>query len=1221
MSNFEYLSSKSEYSLFSSAAIEAEKVFSTSPAMCAVGCRKALELAVKWVYAADKTITMPYKDNLQSLLHEPSFRFAVDRNVWSVLPSIVKAGNLAVHTGHSVSAADAVFSLRGLFDFIQWVDYCYGTDYVERSFDETAIPGEKVTLDEKKIREQESLLTQKDAELEALRKQVESLSAAYTASKQQNQQSRSFTAADLTEAETRRKIIDIDLKAMGWKFTGPDADVRTEYEVDNMNGVLGQKGYADYVLMGKDGLPLAVIEAKRSTKDPNIGRKQAQLYADCLEQKFGRRPMLFTTNGYTTYFWDEQSGPQRAVSGVFCKDDLQKLMNRRTEKKPLDTIEIDDKITDRYYQKNAIRAVCAHIAQGFRRNLLVMATGTGKTRTASSLTDVLSRGGHVTNVLFLADRTALVKQAKDDLQKLMNRRTEKKPLDTIEIDDKITDRYYQKNAIRAVCAHITQGFRRNLLVMATGTGKTRTASSLTDVLSRGGHVTNVLFLADRTALVKQAKDDFKKYLPDQSLCNLCSSKDDKAARIVFSTYPTMLNAIDNAKTKDGVPLFSPAHFDLIIVDESHRSIFKKYRAIFDYFDAILVGLTATPKTDVDRNTYDFFEMEHGIPTYAYDYDTAVYTDHVLVPYYNYEVKTKFTEEGIHYDQLSPEDKARYEDDFAEDDTLPTFIPSEKLNKFIFNANTVDTVLQDLMERGIQTAGGDRIGKTIIFAQNKRHAEFIRERFGKLYPQLETQYPGFIQRVVCDDAYAQSIIDDFKQPDKPPFIAVSVDMMDTGIDVPECVNLVFFKKVRSKTKFWQMIGRGTRLCPSLACVDAIDGEYTGKRRFLIFDYCGNFEFFRQKPNGYESADTKSLSESIFCKQVRIAAALQDGAYGDESYQNWRKILTETCRAEVGALNPELVSVRLHRQAVEHYQKPEAFVSLTETDKGTLMKEVAPLISPDDKDEAAKRFDNFVYGLLLCELEGLPGLGRAQKQLRSTAAMLEGKATIPQVQAKLPLIREVQTDEFLTSHDLLRFEEMRQELRELIKFLVEGGEGQKPVYTALADPVLKQTEGKALDSGYDFGEYRERVNRYIMEHRSDTLAIHKLTQNIPLSQGDYTELEHIFTCELGSKEDYAREFRDTPFGLLVRKVAKLDHDAAMQAFSKFINDESLNAKQIAFVQKVIHYIEQNGYVESKAVLMKPPFDQPILFTRLFDGKTGSELMETINSVKENATHVTA
>ena len=1128
MTNFSFLKAKTEYALFAPACMEAEKIYVSAPAMCAVGCRKALELAVKWVYAADKSMKMPYKDNLQSLIHEPTFRFAVDSDTWGRMPFIIKLGNLAVHTERSVQPSDALASLRGLFEFVQWIDYCYGADYQERTFDENLVPTGKVAVDTRKIKEQESLLDQKDAEIEALRKQIEQMSTRYTAEKEQHQKERTFQPEDLSEFKTRKIYIDVDLKLMGWKFTGPDADVQEEYRVEDMAGMPGQPGFCDYVLFGKDGLPLAVVEAKRTSKDPNIGRKQAVLYADCLERKFGRRPMMFTTNGFETYFWDDQTAPQRKVSGIFSKDDLQKLMNRRTERM-----------------------------------------------------DLMS----------------------------------------VSIDDKITDRYYQKEAIRAVCEQITQGFRKHLLVMATGTGKTRTASSLTDVLSRGKWVTNILFLADRTALVKQAKDDFKNYLPDMSLCNLCSNKDDRNARIVFSTYPTILNAIDDTKSKDGRQLFTPAHFDLIIIDESHRSIFKKYRAIFEYFDAFMVGLTATPKTDVDRNTYDFFEMEHGIPTYAYDYDTAVYTDHVLVPYYNYEVKTKFTEEGIHYDQLSPEDKARYEDDFAEDDTLPTFIPSEKLNKFIFNANTVDTVLQDLMERGIRTAGGDRIGKTIIFAQNKRHAEFIRERFGKLYPQLETKHPGFIQRVVCDDAYAQSIIDDFKQPDKPPFIAVSVDMMDTGIDVPECVNLVFFKKVRSKTKFWQMIGRGTRLCPSLACVDAIDGEYTGKRRFLIFDYCGNFEFFRQKPNGYESADTKSLSESIFCKQVRIAAALQDGAYGDENYQNWRKILTETCRAEVGALNPELVSVRLHRQAVEHYQKPEAFVSLTETDKGTLMKEVAPLISLDDKDEAAKRFDNFVYGLLLCELEGLPGLGRAQKQLRNTAAMLEGKATIPQVQAKLPLIREVQTDEFLTSHDLLRFEEMRQELRELIKFLVDGVEGQKPVYTALADPVLEQTEGKTLDSGYDFGEYRERVNRYIMEHRSDTLAIHKLTQNIPLSRGDYTELEHIFTCELGSKEDYAREFRDTPFGLLVRKVAKLDHDAAMQAFSKFINDESLNAKQIAFVQKVIHYIEQNGYVESKAVLMKPPFDQPILFTRLFDGKTGSELMDTINSVKENATHVTA
>lgn len=588
MANFEFLKEIKEYVLFADAAIEAEKVYATSPAMSAVGSRKALELAVKWVYSADNTMQMPYKDNLQSLIHEPSFRFAVEDNTWSKLLFVVKLGNLAVHTGKSVSSSDALMSLRSLFEFIEWIDYCYGTDYIERKFSENDIPKEKVVVDTKKIKEQESLLGEKEAEINELRKKIEAMSKQFTASKAQNQQNRNFEAEDISEFLTRKKYIDVDLKQLGWEFNGNDADVWEEYEVDGMAGVLGKKGYVDYVLFGKDGLPLAVIEAKRSSKDPNIGRKQAVLYADCLEKKFGRRPMMFTTNGFETFFWDDTTSPQRKVSEVFSKEELQKLMNKRMERKPLNEVPINDKITDRYYQKEAIRAVCNHIEQGFRKNLLVM---------------------------------------------------------------------------------------------ATGTGKTRTAASLTDVLSRGGYVTNVLFLADRTALVKQAKDDFKNYLPDMSLCNLCSSKDDKTSRIVFSTYPTMLNAIDECKTKDGLPLFTPAHFDLIIVDESHRSIFKKYRAIFEYFDAYLVGLTATPKTDVDRNTYDFFEMESGIPTYAYDYETAVYEDKVLVPYYNYEVKTKFLEEGITYDDLPEEDKRRYEDDFAEDGYVPEYIPSAQLNKF------------------------------------------------------------------------------------------------------------------------------------------------------------------------------------------------------------------------------------------------------------------------------------------------------------------------------------------------------------------------------------------------------------------------------------------------------------------------------------------------------------------------------------------------------------
>ncbi len=1124
MTNFLFLTTKPEYALFAPACIEAEKIYTSAPAMCAVGCRKALELAVKWVYAADKTMKMPYKDNLQSLIHEPSFRFAVDYNTWGKLPFIIKLGNLAVHTERSVQPNDALASLRGLFEFVQWIDYCYGSDYEERSFDESLIPTERVVVDTKKIKEQESLLDEKEAQIEALRKQIEQMAAQYTAEKEKHQQERSFQPEDLSEFKTRKIYIDVDLKLMGWKFTGTDADVQEEYPVEGMACVVGQMGYCDYVLFGKDGLPLAVIEAKRTSKDPNNGRKQAVLYADCLERKFGRRPMMFTTNGFETYFWDDQSSPQRKVSGMFSKDDLQKLMNRRAER-----------------------------------------------------LDLMS----------------------------------------ISIDDKITDRYYQKEAIRAVCGQIEQGFRKHLLVMATGTGKTRTASSLTDVLSRGKWVTNILFLADRTALVKQAKDDFKNYLPDMSLCNLCSNKDDRNARIVFSTYPTILNALDDTKSKDGRQLFTPAHFDLIIIDESHRSIFKKYRAIFEYFDAVMIGLTATPKTDVDRNTYDFFEMEHGVPTYAYDYETAVYQDHVLVPYYNYEVKTQFLEEGITYDELSDVDRERYEEDFIEDGVLPEVIPSEKLNKFVFNEITVDIVLQDLMERGVKVAGGDRLGKTIIFAQNKRHAEFILERFNKLYPQYNGK---FAQRVICDDSYAQTIIDDFKQPEKEPHIAVSVDMMDTGIDVPECVNLVFFKKVRSKAKFWQMIGRGTRLCKGLACVDQVDGTYTDKRRFLIFDYCGNFEFFREHKEGYEARETKTLSENIFGKQIKIAMALQESTFAGEDYQVWRNEIVETCYKQVMSLNPELISVKLRMQYVEKYKKRDAFLSLSEGDKGELLTQIAPLVQSEETDEFAKRFDNFMYGLILAHIEQMPAFKYAKKQLCDTASLLERKANIPQIKHKLSLLQEIHTDAFWDANDILLFERVRRELRDLIRLLDEGNSTQRQIVTKLTDPIIDSQEGVQLDVAYDFEDYRAKVNRYVNEH-GDTLAIYKLTHNIPLAMGDYQELERVLTSELGSKEDYQREFGNTPFGLLIRKIAKLDHEAAMQAFSAFINDQSLSQNQIAFVYKVIHHIEVNGYMDNVAELTKPPFDKPVRFIHLFDAAQQNELIQAIRKVKDNAEHVTA
>ena len=1086
--------------------------------MCVIGCRKALELAVKWVYTVDNGIQAPYKDNLSALIHEYTFKKQLPPLLFGKIKGIVTFGNMAVHTGKIVPPAFAVQSLKSLFEFIQWVDYSYGSDYQVRTFDAQRIPKTHVSLDMQKILAQESLLGEKDAEIERLRQQLAELADKYTGAKERNRQSRTITMEDLSEFSTRKIYIDAMLLGMDWELEGPDSDVSQEYEVEGMAGVPGQKGYADYVLWGRDGKPLAVVEAKKACKDPNTGRTQAKLYADCLELRFGQRPVMFTTNGFDTFFWDDKGGPQRKVSRIFSKTDLERIIERRTSRLPLESITISNAITDRYYQQAAIRSVCEEISRGVRKHLLVM---------------------------------------------------------------------------------------------ATGTGKTRTAASLVDVLSRGHHITNVLFLADRTALVSQAKDDFKTYLPNMSLCNLCANKDDASARIVFSTYPTIMNAIDREKSKDGGMLFSPAHFDLIVIDESHRSIFKKYRAIFEYFDAILLGLTATPKTEVARNTYEFFELENGVPTYVYDYDTAVHQDHVLVPYYNYEVTTKFLSEGITYEELSDEDKERYEDDFTEDGVMPDSIPSQALNDFVFNQKTVDLVLQDLMERGIMVNGGERIGKTIIFAQNKRHAEFILERFNKLYPQYHGTWAS---RVVCDDSYAQTVIDNFKEAEKTPYIVVSVDMMDTGIDVPACVNLVFFKKVRSKTKFWQMIGRGTRLCPELTCTDLIEREeYTGKKRFLIFDYCGNFEYFRQVKHTTEGEVPISLSENIFRKCVRLVAAFQDASKFDGAYQPWRRELTELCQGRIAGLNTDLFHVRLALKHVEKFKKPEAFICLSELDQQELTEHIAPLVHFDEADAMALRFDNFIYGFILNVLDESPLVKRDMARLVTTARLLEKKSSIPQVAAKLPLLRQISAPELWKDIDICKLEDIRRELRALIRFLDEGSK-RKDIITILTDPILDSTAGSPLPEEDPFESYKMKVNSYIEEHKN-SLAIYNLTHNISLTRKDYEELERVFTQELGSKEDYVKTFGDTPFGLLIRKIAKLDHEAVLAAFSEFINDQSLNSRQIAFVQKVITHIEQNGYIEDISVLTKAPFDKPAKLLD-FDEIRQRRLLAVIKSVRDNA-----
>lgn len=1129
--NFEFLKNITEYQLFANACIEAENVLSTSPAMSAVGSRKAFELAVKWVYSADSTIKMPYKDNLQALVHEESFRYAVDPSTWEKLQYIIKIGNIAVHTEKSISRSNAVLSLSILFEFVEWIDYCYGRDYVERKFSEDFIPkagdniefaqGIKTKLEKdlKDFKEKASkLIDEKDREIARLLEELKRRSSEYTAAKEEHKAEREFTPEDLSEFETRKKYIDVDLKLLGWNFS-QDARkdcVEEEMKVIGMPRELGSgEGFVDYVLWGKDGMPIALIEAKRTIKDAKKGTHQAFLYANCIEQMIGHRPIIFNTNGYDWFIWDDVTGPQRRVSGPFSRDDLQRLFNRRTTRKKLNQIEIDDKITDRYYQKMAIRAVCDNIERGHMRSLLVM---------------------------------------------------------------------------------------------ATGTGKTRTASSLTDVLSRGGYITNTLFLADRTALVTQAKDDFKNYLPHMSLCNLLSNKGDKNARIVFSTYPTMLNAIDSARNEDGGPLFTSAHFDLIIVDESHRSIFKKYKAIFDYFDAYVVGLTATPREDVHSSTYEFFEVEKNVPTFAYDYDTAVNKDHVLVPYHNIEVTTKFLSEGIAYDDLPDDERERYEEDFTDEDgEMPEEVPAPEINKFIFNQDTVDNVINDLMKNGLRDESGLRVGKTIIFAQNKTHAQYIVDRFDALYPELKG---GFCKRIVCDDDYAQDLIAQFKNPDKEPYIAVSVDMMDTGIDVREIVNLVFFKRVRSKIKFWQMIGRGTRIRPDLY------GKGKNKECFYIFDYLGNFEYFRENKNGIEASQAISIQASIFSKRVKLIFHMQDAAFIEKEYQRLRNSLIDEVYGQITSLTPDRIDVRLKRKYVDRFKSKNAFICLTEQDKADLIGNIADLVTMNENDDKAVEFDNLMYGIMLSKIEGSKGFTRYKNTAVSKAYVLLKKTTIPQVKSKVPMLKEVVEDEFWDKSDILNFERIRIELRDLMKFAV--GDVPRIVYTNLKDVEVERTELKEFKINYDFEDYKLKVNRYIEENKNN-IAIHKLRNNTPLNEEDYKMLEKIFTGELGTREDYEKSFKDTPFGLLVRRVAKMERDAALRAFSSFINEQNLNPNQIVFVNKVINYIEQNGYIENITELTKPPFDKPQSFIKLFDADKQKKFVQVINEVKENAVKV--
>ena len=1111
ITNFDYLKQEPKFSRFADVAISAERIILMDPEASIINSRRAMEFAVKWMYSVDSDLEMPYQDNLQSLMNAEEYRDIVGPDLWKRMDYIRRCGNNVAHSNKKLGRDEAMLCLENLFIYLDFVACCYSEQYEERSFDKTVITSRIEKARESKAaasavkaeleREQEKS-TRQELDLQKLMAENASLKEELSARRQEQQQAYVPKPLDLSEYKTRKLYIDAMLMEAGWT---EGKDWLNEVELHGMPNQSGS-GFADYVLYDDMHRPLAVIEAKRTCADVSRGRQQAKLYADLLEQKYKRRPVIFLTNGFETHIIDGQY-PERPCAVIYSKRDLEKWFN------------------------------------------------------------------------LLAMRTSL---------------------EHVTVDKNIAGRYYQEAAIKAVCRSFDEKNRRKaLLVMATGSGKTRTVIALCDCLLKAGWVKNILFLADRNSLVTQAKRSFVNLLPSLSCTNLVEEKDNYNAHCVFSTYQTMMNCIDTVSDSEG-KLFTCGHFDLVICDEAHRSIYNKYRDIFSYFDAPLVGLTATPKDEIDKNTYEIFELENGVPTYGYDLAQAV-KDGYLVDYVSVESKLKFMEQGIVYDELSEEDKEAYEATFGGGQgNLPESIGSSALNSWIFNEDTIKQVLNILMTDGIKIDYGQKLGKTIIFARNHDHAEKILEVFHREYPSL----PDYAKVIDNYMTYAQSAIDEFSDPKKLPQIAISVDMLDTGIDVPEVLNLVFFKKVMSKAKFWQMIGRGTRLCPGL-----LDGE--DKQKFYIFDFCGNFDFFRMN-KGKAAANTIPLQGAIFNLQFEISYKLQDMEYQTDRLTAYRKALVDQMSGKVRELPRDSFAVRQHLKYVELYSEPSGYHALTYEDTLLVREEVAPLIQPDGDEVNAVRFDALMYGIELAYLFGKK-YSKARTDLNRKVAGIAGMSNIPEIQAQSDLINKILHTDYVEAAGINEFEEIREKLRDLMKYV----SSEKVKYTTnFADELLSMEWKESELENDELKNYKAKAEHYIRQHQ-DNPAIAKLKTNQPLTQSDIEALEETLWHEVGTKQDYEQEFGAKPLGEFVREIVGLDMNAAKEAFSAYLTDANLDSRQIYFVNQIVEYIVRNGMMKDFSVLQEPPFTDRGSVVEIFtDMSVWLGIKRVIDTINANA-----
>ncbi len=1094
MTNFDFLLSDQQFNTFAPAAISAEKILHIDPTSCVLNCRRAMEFAVKWMYSVDKDLVKPYQDTLANLMMDSDFRDIVGRDIYLRMDFIRRMGNNAAHTGKQSTLEQASLCLENLYIFLDFVACCYGAEYSGGQFDKSLL--------ERKNTISEVVVSSDEVDLEELIEENKKLKEELTARREEQKSNYVPKPLDLSEYKTRKLYIDAMLLDSGWT---EGKNWINEVELSGMPNK-SEVGFADYVLYDDRHLPLAVIEAKRTCTDVSKGRQQAKLYAELLEKKSGRRPVIFLTNGFDTRM-DDGAYPERKVASIYSKRDLEKLFNLRSMRTSLRNIMVDKTIAGRYYQEGAVKAICHEFG--------------------------------------------------------------------------------------------TKNRRKALLVMATGSGKTRTVIALCAVLLRHGWVKNILFLADRNSLVTQAKRSFVNLLPDLSVTNLCEEKDNYNAHCVFSTYQTMMKCIDSVNDEQG-KVFTCGHFDLVICDEAHRSIYNKYRDIFNYFDAPLVGLTATPKDEIDKNTYEIFELESGVPTYGYELSQAV-SDGYLVDFLSVETKLKFIEQGITYDELSEEDKETYEETFEDESgELPEHIDSGALNEWVFNEDTIKQALHILMTNGLKIDYGEKLGKSIIFAKSHRHAEEILRIFNREYPHLH----GYAQVIDNYINYAQSAIDEFSEPQKMPQIAISVDMLDTGIDVPEVLNLVFFKKVMSKAKFWQMIGRGTRLCEQL-----INGK--DKNKFYIFDFCGNFEFFRMN-KGKPTANQMALQGAIFNLKFQIAYKLQDLAYQTEELIPFRASLVEELLEKVQELNRDNFAVRQHLRHVEKFSEPQSYEALSYEDTLVAGAELAPLIIPDGGEPQAMRFDALMYGIELAYLIGKT-YTRARKDLIKKVQGIARVANIPEIKAQTELINKILHTDYLQDAGISEFEIIRESLRNLIKYIPV-----KNIHyiTNFDDEILSMDWNESELENDDLKNYKAKAEFYVRQHQNNTV-IAKLKRNRPLTTDDVAALEEILWSEVGTKEEYESEIGSKPLGEFVREIIGLDMNAAKEAFSEYLEGSNLDSRQIYFVNQIVEYIVHNGLMKDLSVLQETPFtDQGSIVEIFKDLSVWNGIRKIIEQVNFNA-----